>query len=796
MPIDFRRALDGPPPRDLYRMLESANEIEPELIKLTDEQLRLRPPADDLAWRLALARVAAQRTLGERPHDEQVLGAAAMASGYVIEMLTGEGKTLAAALAAYALATDGPVHVATANDYLAQRDTDWMRPLYVFLGVTVGVTAPTMARAGKQAAYGCDITYATARELAFDYLRDTLTVLPSNRAQRCRHIALIDEIDFILLDEARTPFVLTKKEPVDPEGLAEAAAVVAGLEAGVEFKSDDGQRTAWLTEAGVDTVEKLIGDGAMSDPDSAAGANIYMALRARATVQRDRDYVVTGGRVYIVDELTGRILPGRRWIDGLHQAVEAKEGVIIREDSRPLAQITIRSYVSRYDSVVGMSGTAMAAALEFHDTYGVDVVGIPPHRPVMREDLADRVFATAGEKYDAVVTEVVERHRSGQPLLIGTTTVADSEYLSARLEKRDIAHRVLNAKFHAAEAAIIADAGRLGAVTVATNMAGRGVDIKLGGADQAEREAVARTGGLCVIGVERFGSRRVDDQLRGRAGRQGDPGQSVFFSSLEDDLVITQGPLNPSPLIGSLQRAVEVAQRNNEVRDMDLRAASHEYDEIIDSHYAGVCRFRQEVVEAADFDAWSRELRSRHIAVGTIPGNAVAEWETQRDRAGQHWQQVQRLVMFSVTEAGWTRVLETMHGLRNWVNLVAFGGDYPITEWRRRSDAAVAGMQRDTETDYLHRLLTVDIVRGRKPVTDDPEPDLGLHSLPPTGDPHLPRLAVHPQSPQIRLTLEWAEGFTGPEFQEVIVVVDPSGAETDDVALSEDGMTVYIDDGV
>jgi preprotein translocase subunit SecA len=794
LPIDFRRALDGPPPRDLYRVLETVNEIEPQLAKLTDEQLQLRPPDDDLAGRLALARVAAQRTLGERPHDEQVLGAAAMASGYVIEMLTGEGKTLAAALAAYALINDGPVHIATANDYLAGRDTEWMRPLYEYLGVAVGVTAPTMTRAAKQAAYGCDVTYATARELAFDYLRDTLTVLPVNQTQRGHHVALIDEIDFILLDEARIPFVLTKKEPVDPRGLAEAAAVVAGLKAGVDFKSDDGQRTAWLTEAGVVKVERVIGDGAMSDPESASGANIHMALRARATVQRDRDYVVTGGRVHIVDEFTGRILPGRRWTDGLHQAVEAKEGVTIREDSRPLAQITIRSYLSRYDSVVGMSGTAMAAALEFHDTYGVDVVGIPPHRPVIREDLTDRVSTTAEDKYDAVVTEVVERHRGGQPLLIGTTTVAHSEYLSARLGERDIAHRVLNAKHHATEAAIIAEAGRLGAVTVATNMAGRGVDIKLGGADQVEREAVSRTGGLCVIGVERYGSRRVDDQLRGRAGRQGDPGQSVFFSSLEDDIVITQGPLSPSPLIGGLQRAVEVAQRNNEVRDMDLRAASHEYDEIIDNHYAGVCRFREEVVAAPDFDAWSRELLSRHVAAGSMPGDAVAEWEAQRDRAGQHWQRVQRLVMFSVTEAGWTRVLETMHGLRNWVNLVAFGGDYPITEWRRRSDAAVAGMQRDTEIDYLDRLLTVDIVRGPKPVTDDPEPDLDLGSLPPTGDPHLPRLAVHPQDPRIRLTLEWAEGFTGPEFQEVIVVVDPSGAEADDVALSEDGMTVYIND--
>jgi preprotein translocase subunit SecA len=518
-----------------------------------------------------------------------------------------------------------------------------------------------------------------------------------------------------------------------------------------------------------------------------------MALRARATVQRDRDYVVIGGRVHIVDEFTGRILPGRRWTDGLHQAVEAKEAVTIREDSRPLAQITIRSFLSRYESVIGMSGTAMAAALEFHDTYGVDVIGIPPHRPVVREDLADRVFATAAEKYDEVVAEVVARHSTGQPLLIGTTTVAHSEYLSARLQERGIEHRVLNAKQHAAEAAIIAEAGRLGAVTVATNMAGRGVDIKLGGADLSDHEAVVHTGGLCVIGAERHSSARVDDQLRGRAGRQGDPGQSVFFASLEDDIVITQGPLSPNPLTGGQQRAVEVAQRNNEVRDMDQRAASHEYDEIIDGHYAEVCRFRDEVVGAADFDAWSREALDRNIESGTLPGDAAARWEAQRGLAGPHWQQIQRLVMYSVTEQGWTEVLETMHGLRNWVNLVAYGGNYPITEWRRRSDTAVADMRQGTEIDYLTRLLDIEIARGRKPAPAEPAPDTDLDPLPPPDDPQLPRLAVRPQERQIRLNLDWAEGMNGPGIQEVVVVVDPSGAEDDDVALSDDGTIVYID---
>lgn len=793
MTISFRRALGGPPPRDLYRVLDTANELEPGLSRLTDEQLRLHPPTTELAERLARARVAAVRTLGERPHDEQVLGAVAMASGYVIEMLTGEGKTLAAALAAYALIVNGPVHIATANDYLAQRDAEWMRPLYEYLGVAVGMTVPTMTRAEKQTAYGCDVAYATARELAFDYLRDTLTATPGNRVQRGHHMALVDEIDFVLLDEARIPFVLTKKEPVDPEGLADASALVSRLERDIDFKADDAQRTAWLTEVGIDRVEQVIGEGAMSDPESAAGANVHMALRARCTVQRDRDYVVTGGLVRIVDEFTGRILPGRRWTDGLHQAVEAKEGVEIREDSRPLAQITVRSYLSRYGTVVGMSGTAMAGALEFRDSYGVDVVGIPPHRPVIREDLPDRVCSTAAEKYDAVVEEVVARHFSGQPLLIGTSSVAHSEYLSARLRQRDIEHRVLNAKHHAAEAAIIAEAGRLGAVTVATNMAGRGVDIKLGGADQAEYDAVAGAGGLCVLGTERQASSRVDDQLRGRAGRQGDPGQSRFFASLEDDIVITQGPPSPGPLTTDPQRAVDVAQQNNEVRDMDLRAASHEYDEILDSHYAEVCSFRDEVVAGSAFGDWSRELHGRRLGDGTLPAVVVAGCEVQRNRAGEHWAQVQRLVMFSVIEEGWTRVMETMHGLRNWVSLVAFGGNYPITEWRRRSDAAVAEMRQDTESDYLSRLLTIDIVHGHKPVAEPSELDPEFDHATPTDDPQLPPPAIHPPDKRIRLHLDWAEGFTGPEFHEVVVVVDPSGAEMDAVSLSADGMTVYIE---
>jgi preprotein translocase subunit SecA len=445
-----------------------------------------------------------------------------------------------------------------------------------------------------------------------------------------------------------------------------------------------------------------------------------------------------------------------------------------------------------------MSGTAMAASHEFRDTYGVDVIAMPPNSPVVRIDMPDRVYATAEEKYDAVVAEIVARRRTGQPLLIGTATVAHSEYLSGRLEEQGIDHQVLNAKHHAAEAAIIAEAGRIGAVTVATNMAGRGVDIKLGGAGSSpDHDAVVRLGGLCVIGTERHGSARVDEQLRGRAGRQGDPGESVFFASLEDDIVVTQGPAHPTPVPSGPprpHRAVDVAQGNVEDRDLELRATSHEYDEILDRQYAELCRFRERVVLAPGFDDWSRDLFDKQLAAGSLGGDATGRWVAQRSAAGSEWEQVQRLVMFSVTEDGWTHVLETMHGLRNWVNLVAFGGNFPITEWRRRSDAAVADMQLSAEIDYLERLLTIDIVHGPKPVAapPDPVPDIGPVASPQI--PELPQAAIRPpKDKRIRLDLDWLKGFAGPEFQEVIVVLDPSGGELDGVALSEDGTTVYVD---
>jgi len=777
----IRRALQRHIPQDLTTILDAVNAAGPQLAKLPDEQFPLEP---NLVTRLAVAREAAQRSLGERPHDTQVLGAAALASGRVFEMLTGEGKTLAAALAVYAMA-EGAVHVATANDYLAARDAEWMEPLYRLLGLTVGVTTPDSDSEAKLAAYRCDVTYGTAREFAFDYLRDTLTPHPEDRVQTGHNVALIDEIDFILLDEARIPFVITRPVPVDAEGLAEAAELIANLDPESDFRYDDVQRTVWLTEDGIDRVEAVIGVGAMDDETSLAAANVQTGLRARCSVQRDRDYIVVDGRVAIVDESTGRVFPGRRWAGGLHQAVEAREGVAIREDTRPLAQITVRSYLSRYRRVLGMSGTAMPSYREFKDVYGLDVLAVPPHRPVIRADAVDQVFKSGEDKYAAAVDEIIARHSKGQPVLVGTATVAHSEYLSSLLDERDIEHRVLNAKHHAEEAAIIAEAGRIGAVTVATNMAGRGVDIKLGGSDEGEHAAVVRLGGLCVIGTERFESSRIDNQLRGRAGRQGDPGESVFFVSVDDDLVVNHGPRSLAGALASPRRAVAVAQGNAEAHNRDRRNASHEYDEIVDAHYAEVCRFRSEVVDGPGFAEWTFERVDDRV-----------RYEEQAHLAGDAWEMVQRRVMYDVLERGWSTVLETMYGLRNWVNLVVFGGNYPITEWRRRSDVAIERMEERTEHGYLTRLLGAEIVRGR-PVVDSapieatvlaPQPQRISH-------PELPKAARYESPYRDPLIPDWAEGFAGPQFQEVVQMVDPAGAQSRDgvwVVTTGKGTTVYV----
>ncbi len=780
------RARVGRHSPNLNNLLASVNQLGPSLQGLPDSELVSH--GIDLATRLAVSREAASRTLGERPHDTQVLGAAAMASGRVIEMLTGEGKTLAAAMAVHAMAATN-VHVATANDYLADRDAEWMAPLYGLLGLTVGVTVPEMAAEAKRAAYACNVTYGTAREFAFDYLRDTLAAHPDERVQQGHHIALIDEIDFVLLDEARIPFVLTRSTPIDGDGLAEAARVVAALDPEVDFLIDDAQRTVWLTETGIDRVEAIIGPGAMNDPSSLAAADVQLALRARCSVLRDRDYVVTDGRINVVDEFTGRIYRGRRWADGLHQAVEAKEGVPIREDSRALAQITVRSYFGRYAKLTGMSGTVLPAYREFKDVYGLDVVAIAPHRPVLRNDRPDVLFATGEDKFEAVVAEVAGRHDTGQPLLVGTASVAHSEYLSAMLDEQGIPHRVLNAKHHDVEAAIIAEAGRLGAVTVATNMAGRGVDIKLGGRSEEEHDAVSRLGGLCVIGTERHESGRVDDQLRGRAGRQGDPGESMFYAALDDDLVVNYGPRLLQQKLTRPRRAVSVAQSNAETRNREQRSASHEYDEVLDGHYAEICRFREEVVDGPDFGDWTL-ARTRESG-----DDATARYREQATRAGAVWETVQRRLMYDVVEQGWSAVLEEMYGLRDWVNLVVFGGDYPITEWRRRCDAAVAAMRRSVVNSYITQLLEAEIVNGLPPVVSGQEEPSQPVSPVATTRPGLPKTARYEPAYREPLIPDWADGFAGPQFREVVVVVDPAGARPrDGVAVVRSGgvTTVYV----
>ena len=584
---------------------------------------------DLLVDAFAIVREAAQRTLGLRPYDEQIAAGAGLHLGWVVEMRTGEGKTLAAAAPIYLNALTGRgVHVITANDYLVRRDAMMMVNLFGWLGMSVGAIHPDVSQHSlKREAYASDITYGTAIEFGFDYLRDNMALTTDAVVQRGFNFALIDEVDSVLIDEARTPLIISGPGEVDRDSLAEVAQLVAGLEAGRHFETDLEHQVVTLTEEGADLVDSHYGiDNVFDLRNVELLHRVTQALRARELYHRDRDYLVRDDAVHIVDEFTGRILEGRRWSDGLHQAVEAKEGVRVLEENARWATVTIQSLFHLYDKVAGMSGTVMTDAEEFGKVYGLAAFEVPTHRPIARADHADVVYRTAREKWDAVVEEIVRRHGTGQPVLAGTTSVADSELLAERLREAGVTVSVLNAKEHAREASIIAQAGRRAAVTVATNMAGRGVDILLGGnavelalaeanargmrpgtpeAEAAfeallnetratcarEGEEVRAAGGLCVIGTARHESRRVDNQLRGRAGRQGDPGESRFYLSLEDELMEVfdasgvgaamarvVAPGRPISL-RTVLRVVDKAQEAAEARSQKARQDLFTYDE-------------------------------------------------------------------------------------------------------------------------------------------------------------------------------------------------------------------------
>ncbi|HET6593748.1 MAG TPA: preprotein translocase subunit SecA, partial [Xanthomonadales bacterium] len=636
----------------------------------------------------ALVREASQRTLGLRHYDVQMIGGMVLHQGKIAEMKTGEGKTLMATLAVYLNTMNGKsAHVVTVNDYLARRDAEWMTPIYHALDLTVGVAIPDMTPAAKRAAYACDVVYATNNELGFDYLRDNMAFSTDQKVQRDRNFAIVDEVDSILIDEARTPLIISGPADETPQlyvrinqliprlKLAKVIDEASGDVGEGDFTIDEKQKQVYLTEDGMAHVEKLmVKSGLLKDEDSLYNAqnlnlvhHLNAGLRAHHLFHKDVDYIVREGEVVIVDEFTGRTLAGRRWSEGLHQAIEAKEGVPIQRENQTLASITFQNYFRLYDKLSGMTGTADTEAYEFQSIYGLEVVVIPTAKPMIRDDKDDLVFLKAENKYHAIIEDIRDCVKRGQPVLVGTTSIETSELLSGLLKKQKIPHEVLNAKQHEREATIVAQAGQPGAVTIATNMAGRGTDIVLGGnlaselqalgedvseearrqvkeAWQERHEEVVAAGGLHIIGTERHESRRIDNQLRGRSGRQGDPGSSRFYLSLEDSLMRIFASDRMSMLMqrfgmkedeaieaGMLNRAIENAQRKVEAHNFDIRKHLLEYDDVANDQRRVVYAQRNELMEATEIG--DTILDMRHAVFTEVvnryipPGSIDEQWE-------------------------------------------------------------------------------------------------------------------------------------------------------------------------
>ncbi len=676
--------------RGLGKYVDAINALEPNIQALSDEDLRAQTdlfrqrlangesPDDLLPEAFATVREAAIRTLGQRHYDVQLIGGIALHRGEIAEMKTGEGKTLVATLAVYLNALSGRgVHVVTVNDYLARRDADWMGQIYRFLGMTVGVIVPNTSDQEKRNAYNSDITYATNNELGFDYLRDNMKYSREQMVQRPFHFAIVDEVDSILIDEARTPLIISGPTD-DKSDLYIAADRIVKTFAESDYDKDEKQKSVVLTEDGTEKAERMLeADGLIE------GRNLYdivntqavhhlnQALKANVMFKKDIDYIVKDGKVVIIDEFTGRMMEGRRWSDGLHQAVEAKEGVDIEPENQTLASITFQNLFRMYPKLSGMTGTAMTEAPEFFDIYKMNVVSIPTNVPVRRTDEDDEFYKTMVEKFDAITKEIQAKREAGQPVLVGTISIEKSEMLSEYLERAGIQHSVLNARFHESEAHIVAQAGRAGAVTVSTNMAGRGTDIQLGGnidfriqdelsdleegpeRDKAiarireevatEKAKVLEAGGLYVLGTERHESRRIDNQLRGRSGRQGDPGLSKFYLSLDDDLLRIFGPqtlfsrmMNKNLADGEaivspwISKAIETAQKKVEARNYDIRKQVVEFDDVMNDQRKVIYEQRADIMDAESVSEVITDMRAETvqsiIAVNCPEGTYPEQW--------------------------------------------------------------------------------------------------------------------------------------------------------------------------
>ena len=766
---------------------------------------------DLLVEAFGVVREAAWRVIGQRHYDVQMMGGMALHLGWVAEMRTGEGKTLVSTLPAYLNGLSGRgVHLCTVNDYLASRDAEWMGQIHRWLGLSVGLVVPEVRdRDEKRAAYAADITYGTNNELGFDYLRDNMAMSDEERAQRGHAFCIVDEVDSILIDEARTPLIISGRLSEAAALYQRFAAVVRGLQREHHYEVDEEKGIIAPTEDGVHAVEAALGvDNLYDQVSSNLVHQFHAALKAKELYQRDKDYIVVDGEVRIVDEFTGRVLEGRRWSDGIHQAVEAKEGVSIKEENQTLATITLQNYFRLYEKLAGMTGTAETEAAELAGIYGLQVVPIPTNRPMVRLDQSDLIFKTEAGKFDAVVSDIVERRDVGQPVLVGTVSVENSERLSRELEKHGVDHEVLNAKQHFREAEVVAQAGRPGAVTVATNMAGRGVDIILGGNPEnlAEREVrangldpatpegqermnalverfepecaemgaqVRARGGLYVLGTERHESRRIDNQLRGRSGRQGDPGESRFYLSLEDDLMrlfasdTVRGVMDRAlpedvPLESKMvTKAIERAQTTVEQKNAEVRKNVLKYDEVMNEQRNVIYRrrdqmlddtsLREEVFEALasvvdgvidmfcgsdlpenwDLDGlrvevdsyWPLGLSVKDLAVvrspaelaNTLVADGLAVFEGREAELGaETMREVERQVLLRIIDQRWREHLYEMDHLREGIHLRAMGQRDPATEWKREGFELFGQLDDLIGRDFLRYVMRIQVT-----TTDD-----------------------------------------------------------------------------
>jgi preprotein translocase subunit SecA len=822
----FKKILNAGEGRKL-KLLESivpaVAALEPEMERRSDDELRALTgeyrgriergeDLDDLLEEaFATMREAGKRVLGQRHFDVQVMGGAALHFGWVAEMKTGEGKTLVSTLPAYlnALGGDG-VHLVTVNDYLAKRDAEWMGQVHRFLGLEVGAVLPGIEDPeDKRRAYAADVTYGTNNEFGFDYLRDNMAGSIAEQTQRGHAFAIVDEVDSILVDEARTPLIISGRADDAQALYFQFARIVKTLQRDRDYEVDEAKRTVVPTEEGIHRVEQALGVTNLYEHVNQNFVHqLQAALRGKELFKRDVDYVVQDGEVKIVDEFTGRILDGRRWSDGLHQAVEAKEGVRIKEENQTLATVTLQNYFKMYDKLAGMTGTASTEAGEFAHTYGLEVVSIPTNRAMIRLDEPDLIYKTEDAKFDALADDIKERYSSGQPVLIGTISVEKSEKLSRLLDKRGIEHSVLNAKAHEREAHIVTQAGRVGAVTVATNMAGRGVDILLGGnpeglaaqelladgttpeespekyekvlaevkAQCAEEGAhVRELGGLYVLGTERHESRRIDNQLRGRAGRQGDPGESRFYLSLEDELMrlFATGAMSwvmgrtfpdDMPLEAKMvTKAIERAQHTVEDRNFEIRKDVLKYDEVMNEQRKVIYRRRQQILDGGDLRAdaisaiegaidhlvtatcgetdfseeWDldelllqaqdvfptrvgrdqlAELTTSEAVFELLHGDALEQYEAKEAALGEDTlREIERRVMLSVIDQRWREHLYEMDYLREGINLRAMGQKDPLAEWQREGFDMFEVMMESIKDEFVRYIFRLEVVADDAP---------------------------------------------------------------------------------